>query len=134
MEHTTHACAPNSPESITVKVQSQNQTHEIEGMVASHRGPRVSAIDGYRMELEPEGVMVLIFNDDQPGAIGLVGRKFGEAKINIADMALSRRGDTALMVLKVDEPIPDELTKTLEAAHPPIRSVCTVTLPPAEKT
>ena len=40
--------------------------------------------------------------------IGLVGSVFGEAGVNIADMTISRRDSTALMLLKVDgEPSAD---------------------------
>ena len=74
--------------------------------------------------------MALIFNDDQPGVIGLVGRECGDAGINIADMALSRQDKTALMVLKLDEAMPDALRDALRDKNPPILSVCTVTLPP----
>mgnify|MGYP002626214706 FL=1 len=74
--------------------------------------------------------MALIFNDDRPGVIGLVGQAFGNAGINIADMALSRRGKTALMVLKLDEPMPDDLSKTLRGMKPPIMSMRTISLPP----
>ncbi len=40
---------------------------------------------------------------------GLVGREFGDAGINIAEMALSRQDKTALMVLKLDEAMRDAL-------------------------
>jgi hypothetical protein len=62
--------------------------------------------------------------------IGLVGQAFGNAGINIADMALSRRGRTALMVLKLDGPMPDNLCQTLRRMNPPILSIRTVSLPP----
>ena len=44
---------------------------------------------------------------------GLVGREFGDAGINIVDMALSRQDKTALMVLKLDEAMPDALRDAL---------------------
>ena len=46
--------------------------------------------------------MLLLQNEDRPGMIGLVGSVFGEAKVNIADMTISRRDSTALMLLKLD--------------------------------
>jgi D-3-phosphoglycerate dehydrogenase / 2-oxoglutarate reductase len=50
--------------------------------------------------------------------IGKVGTLFGQAGVNIANMAVSRtrRGDKALMALSIDSPAPDELVKTLRAA------------------
>lgn len=131
VEHTAHSSQPNFTESIRVSIVSQGKTHEAEGTVLADGRPRLLAIDGYRMEIVPERTMVLIFNDDQPGVIGLVGKKFGDAGINIADMALSRREKTALMVLKLDEAIPDALRDDLRASSPPILSIHHISLPVA---
>ncbi|MDM8005696.1 MAG: hypothetical protein QUV05_06035 [Phycisphaerae bacterium] len=45
-------------------------------------------------------------------------------------MMLSRRNNTALMVLKLDAAIPAKLLQDLESHKPPIRRVLPVTLPP----
>jgi D-3-phosphoglycerate dehydrogenase len=130
VEHVAHSQQTNQAESVVITVHSRGQARSIEGTVFADGRPRVLSIDGYRMELVPERSMVLIFNDDRPGVIGLVGQAFGSAGINIADMALSRRGKTALMVLKLDQAMPDDLRNILNAANPPILSVRTVSLPP----
>ncbi|MHC5110591.1 MAG: phosphoglycerate dehydrogenase [Planctomycetota bacterium] len=129
VEHSSRSVAPDRPESILVAVESASGGHEIEGTVLTDRQPRILSIDGYRMEMVPEGSITMIFNDDRPGVIGLVGQMCGEADLNIADMALSRHGDQALMVLKLDEPMPEQLRESLRALNPPIRSVRGVTLP-----
>ncbi len=129
VEHATHTSQPSFRDSLLVTVHSQGRTHTVEGALFADGRPRVLSIEGYRMELVPERSIVLIFNDDRPGAIGLVGTRFGDAGINIADMALSRQDKTALMVLKLDEPMPDDLRQALGAMNPPILSIQTVTLP-----
>jgi D-3-phosphoglycerate dehydrogenase len=55
--------------------------------------------------------------DDVPGVIGRVGTLFGEAEVNIANMAVSRtrRGGKALMALSIDTPAPPELQQRLRA-------------------
>jgi len=65
------------------------------------------------MELAP--LLVFFRYDDVPGVIGRVGTLFGEAGINIANMAVSRtrRGGKALMALSIDQPAPDELIERL---------------------
>lgn len=133
VEHTTHSQQRNLPESVVLTVESRGQRHEVEGTVFMDGRPRVLSIDGYAMELVPEQSMALIFNDDRPGVIGLVGQAFGDAGINIADMALSRRGKTALMVLKLDEPMPDKLREQLCGINPPILSLRTISLPPVQE-
>lgn len=123
---------PNEPESVTAVVETHGHEHQITATVLNDGLPRILAIDGYRMDLVPEGSMTLIFNEDRPGVIGLLGTKIGSAGINIADMAVSRQGNAALTVLKLDERMPDSLRSELQAMKPPINAVRQVLLPPAE--
>jgi len=132
VEHSAKPAATGQLDTITITIQSGSERHEIEGTVFDDGKPRVLGIDGYRMDLVPEQTIVLIFNDDRPGVIGLVGQRVGEAGINIADMALSRRGKTALMVLKLDVPLPETLRDSLRHENPPILSVRSVTLSAVE--
>ena len=68
------------------------------------------------MEVAP--LMAFFRYDDVPGVIGKVGTLFGEAGVNIANMAVSRtrRGDKALMALSIDSQAPAELVENLRAA------------------
>ncbi len=116
-------------ESVSVRVNTREGHHEVVGEVGPDGKPRIMAIDGYQMNLVPAGPMVLIFNDDEPGVIGLVGTIFGQHKLNIADMTLSRQARTAMMVLKLDAPIPESVLKELESRRPPLTKVLPVTLP-----
>ena len=89
---------------------AREPSHRILGTVYADGMPRVLRIDAFAMDLVPEGEMILIENEDEPGVIGTVGTTFGDAEINIADMVISRSdlGEPgprmALMVLKVDAP------------------------------
>ncbi|MGB0717362.1 MAG: NAD(P)-dependent oxidoreductase, partial [Phycisphaerae bacterium] len=130
VEHVVQPSVDGRPESVIMHVQSASGSHEIEGTVLADRLPRILSIDGYRMEMVPERSITMIFNDDRPGVIGLVGQMCGEANLNISDMALSRQGQRALMVLKIDQPMPDSLRDSLIALNPPIHAVRGVTLPP----
>lgn len=115
-------------EVVTLKIERRGEAHTIEGAVFQDGLPRILSIDGYRMEIVPEGLLVQIFNNDQPGVIGLVGTYLGDHKINIADMTLSRRGRTALMLLKIDGELPDSVLDGLRQKKPPILSVRAVRL------
>jgi D-3-phosphoglycerate dehydrogenase / 2-oxoglutarate reductase len=57
--------------------------------------------------------MVFFRYDDVPGVIGRVGTMFGQAGVNIANMAVSRtrRGGKALMALSIDSEAPPELVE-----------------------
>ena len=85
------------------------------------------------MDMVPEGNMVLIINNDQPGVIGTVGTTFGDASVNIADMVISREkhadgSATALMMLKTDSTPPEAVLNRLKA-RPNIMKVKSVELP-----
>jgi D-3-phosphoglycerate dehydrogenase / 2-oxoglutarate reductase len=66
---------------------------------------------GFELELELAPLLVFFRYDDVPGVIGRVGTLFGEADVNIANMAVSRtrRGGKALMALTLDSEPPAEL-------------------------
>ena len=133
----THAAATKSDtftDNVVARVAAKDGEHSVEGTVFVDGLPRILAIDGYRMDMVPEGQMVIVHNHDEPGVIGLVGTTFAQHKVNIADMTLSRQKDTALMVLKIDEPAPQACLDALAAKSPPIRLVRTVTLPKAAAT
>ena len=82
-----------------------------------HRRWLVSAL-GFELEMELAPLMAFFRYDDVPGVIGKVGTLFGEAGLNIANMAVSRtrRGDKALMALSLDSEAPAELVENLRAA------------------
>jgi D-3-phosphoglycerate dehydrogenase len=72
----------------------------------------VSAL-GFELEMELAPLIVFFRYDDVPGVIGRVGTLFGEAGVNIANMAVSRtrRGGKALMALSIDTEPPGELVE-----------------------
>jgi D-3-phosphoglycerate dehydrogenase / 2-oxoglutarate reductase len=77
----------------------------------------VSAL-GFELEMELAPRMVLLRYDDVPGVIGRVGTLFGEAGVNIANMAVSRtrEGGQALMALSIDSEAPAELLARVRAS------------------
>ncbi|HEX2293000.1 MAG TPA: phosphoglycerate dehydrogenase [Gaiellaceae bacterium] len=76
----------------------------------------VSAL-GFELEMELAPLLVLFRYDDVPGVIGRVGTLFGEAGVNIANMAVSRtrRGGKALMALSIDSEAPPELVERVHS-------------------
>jgi D-3-phosphoglycerate dehydrogenase len=76
----------------------------------------VSAL-GFELDMELAPLLVLFRYDDVPGVIGKVGTLFGEAKVNIANMTVSRtrQGGQALMALSIDTPAPPELVQRIHS-------------------
>jgi D-3-phosphoglycerate dehydrogenase len=70
------------------------------------KGPVVTEVDGYEIELPITAHMLLVRNEDVPGVIGRVGTYLGTAGVNIADMAVGRHPDGgAMMGLSLDGPL-----------------------------
>ena len=79
-----------------------------------HRQWLVSAL-GFEIEIELAPRMIFLLYDDVPGVIGRVGTLLGEARVNIANMAVSRNreGGKALMALSIDTPASPEVLERL---------------------
>lgn len=112
------------------------ESHRVLGTVYADGLPRVLRVDGYAMDMVPEGHVTMLVNEDTPGVIGTVGTSFGDAKVNIADMVISRAfakdgKATALMVIKTDSEPPVALLNQLRA-RPSIVRVKSVVLPSRE--
>ncbi|MGB2875224.1 MAG: ACT domain-containing protein, partial [Gaiellaceae bacterium] len=101
---------------VRVEVRSNDSEFRVAGTTIGndHRHWLVSAL-GFELEMELAPLMVFFRYDDVPGVIGRVGTLFGEAGVNIANMAVSRtrRGDKALMALSLDTEPPPELVESV---------------------
>ncbi len=80
--------------------------------------PRFVELNGFRIDmLARPGHYLLTGHTDRPGMIGRVGTLLGENDINISAMHVGRNAprDRAMMILALDEPIPDALMARLQA-------------------
>jgi D-3-phosphoglycerate dehydrogenase len=102
---------------MALRITTQNgNVLKIGSTVFGESEQRVVDIDGYTLELEPKGRLILFKNNDEPGVIGDVGHLIAKHNINISDFRLGRDGKgQALAVVRVD----DEVTKDLidELSH-----------------
>jgi D-3-phosphoglycerate dehydrogenase len=72
---------------------------------------------GFAIDIELADHMVFVRYGDQPGVIGRVGSMFGDAGINIANMAVSRtkQGGQALMAFSIDSRAGADVEEALHA-------------------
>ena len=87
---------------MEVKIVTDQATRSVSGTIFGNKFPRVIAIDGYRLEMKPEGHVVIIINEDKPGVVGRYGTIFGENNINIADMTFSRKLKSGLALVGIN--------------------------------
>ena len=105
VEQITSDKVSNFANTMMVTVHTDRMKRSVAGTIFGNRYPRVIAIDGYHMEMKPEGHVVIILNDDKPGVVGQYGTIFGSNDINIADMTFSRklRSGMAMVGINLDQ-------------------------------
>ncbi|CFX46708.1 D-3-phosphoglycerate dehydrogenase, type 1 [Syntrophomonas zehnderi OL-4] len=101
---------------LTINIFSQHHEMEISGTLSRARNPILVDINGYETEANLEGYVLMLQNEDRPGVIGPLTTTLGEAGINIASMKVARqtKGQTAIMILNVDNNVEEEVLKQLE--------------------
>jgi len=95
---------------ISVKVKTDKKPFVIWGTLSGNNQPRIVKINDVYLEVEPDGHMLIIRNNDKPGLVGAVGTILAEANINIAGIHLSREAQdgVAVSVIKVDSCLDDD--------------------------
>ena len=103
---------------IRVQVEAGKKLHQVAGTLYHKKDPRVVEIDQFKVEVVPEGQMLLILNVDRPGVIGMVGKVLGDNEINIVRMqcALEKRGGNALLIIGSDEVFPDVVLEKIKSS------------------
>jgi len=114
--------------SFAGKPGSGGESVEVLSGTVMHGEPRIVRVGRYWTEFVPEGYILFCRNPDQPGMIGRVGTVLGKANVNIRHMDVGpivrtprlreprRTPDTALMIISVDDPIPDWALQEISAA------------------
>ncbi len=114
--------------SFAGKPGSGDESVEVLSGTVMHGEPRIVRVGRYWTEFAPEGYILFCRNLDQPGMIGRVGTVLGKANVNIHHMDVGpivrtprprnpqQPPDTALMVVSVDDPIPDWALQEIGAA------------------
>ena len=92
----------------------------------------IMEVDGFTLNSPLVGDVLITHHHDQPGVIGAVGTIMARYDVNIAGLQvgrhLPRRGGEAIMVLNVDDAIPDEALAELKQ-FPGIETAFVVSLP-----
>jgi D-3-phosphoglycerate dehydrogenase len=97
----------------------------------AHGRPHLAGLDGFAIDAELAGLMLVTRHQDRPGIVGAVGTILAEARINISSLELSRlseRGE-AMMFVSVDDPIEAPVLERIRAADGIVEATV-VELPP----
>jgi D-3-phosphoglycerate dehydrogenase len=104
-------------EYIELRVNTKLQKTLVAGALLSETHPRVVRIDGFYVDVQPRGSLVVLRNRDVPGVIGRVGTLLGNAGINIGEYHQARMeaGGDALAAITVDGKLPHDVVDNLRA-------------------
>ncbi|MBI4055774.1 MAG: phosphoglycerate dehydrogenase [Elusimicrobia bacterium] len=102
---------------LSLRAVSDSGSFDLSGAVLADQGLRVVRLGELSVDVVPEGKMLVLINQDQPGMIGQVGTLLGSRGINISDMRVGRagRGQEAIMVITVDQTVPNEVLEELRS-------------------
>ncbi len=114
---------------ISIIGHSSDQTITITGTLLGERHPRLVCIDGYEIEVVPEGTLLITRHEDKPGVVAALGKLLGDANINISRMQIGiAPGLTeAMAVIGISEKLSAEQLD-LVAGIPAIHSAIQVSL------
>lgn len=91
---------------ITIEAVAAEETITLSGCVFDEDKLRVTNINGFCVDIEPRGRMILFKNTDVPGVIGSIGTIMEKNHINIADFRLGRNDQQqALAAIIVDSEV-----------------------------
>ncbi|MHC4334215.1 MAG: phosphoglycerate dehydrogenase [Planctomycetota bacterium] len=91
IDETKNTEAKDVAASFSTRVVTDKVTRTVTGSVFGERLLRIIEIDGFNIEMTPQGPVVVIFNDDKPGVIGAVGSICGKHQINICTMGVGQK-------------------------------------------
>jgi D-3-phosphoglycerate dehydrogenase len=89
---------------IELDLETSDGRVHVAGTLGGNGHPRVVRINDYRVDIVPEGTILILKNKDVPGVIGKVGSVLGVAGLNIAEYHQARlaAGGDALAAIAVD--------------------------------
>ena len=117
---TTGFDTPDYPNLMSCRASWDGGSRLIAATVFHTNEPRIVQMDHYRLDLKPEGRILVVNSIDVPGVIGKMGTILGEAGVNIASMRLGRTapGGQVLTFIKIDNEAPAEAIDRLAATDP----------------
>jgi D-3-phosphoglycerate dehydrogenase len=94
---------------FTAAIVTDTVTRSAAGTMCDEDDARLVGLDGFSVEVVPEGEILVVFNEDKPGIIGELGKILGDRGINIARLVYGRKeaGGPAITVMNLDAP-PDK--------------------------
>ena len=100
---------------IAVTIKTSKEVSRTAGAVFGKNDLRIVRVNEFSVEIVPEGYLLAVSNDDQPGVIGNLGTTLGNNNVNIARLHLSRdaQAKKALVILNTDSAVGTDVLEIL---------------------
>ena len=115
ISQTSSLPTPDYPNLISCQVEWVDGSRMISATLFGQDEPRLVLVDSYRIDVRPEGILLIIHSQDCPNFIGQVGMLLGQYNTSIADWRTGRCGPRgqALSFINIESDVPDEVIKTI---------------------
>jgi D-3-phosphoglycerate dehydrogenase len=102
---------------ITMRLRDKDQVISVNGTVYGNKDRRIVQLNDYKVYIPSEGNLIIATHEDKPNIIGPCCTALGAGGINIGGMHVGRasEGMPQLMILNVDQPVPEETLVRLRA-------------------
>jgi len=107
---------PNFGELITVTIRSNGLTRSVAGTVFEGVGEKIVLIDGVMLNADPFGHLLIVYNEDTPGVVGMLGTVLEKYRVNIAGIYLGRQrtGGKAVSIINIDSEVSSEALQIMK--------------------
>jgi L-serine dehydratase len=105
------------PNSVRLTLTADSETVQLTGASVGGGMIQITTVRGYPVMFGGEYETLLVIADDKPGTINLVTQWLVEHQLNIAFFRVERqqRRGSAIMIIEVDEPIPEGVPQAIAA-------------------
>ncbi len=115
LEFRTQENHPTYSHVLKVSYTTDKETKYFSGTVFGNEDIRIVEMDGFFVEMRPEGNLLFYSNIDKPGMLASVSNLLAKADINIARLSLGRygAGKEALTIISTDNTLSDAILKEI---------------------
>jgi len=100
---------------VTIQVKTDEGKSRVSGTIFGKEEPRIVGVNGFPIDVIPEGYLLINENSDKPGFIGALCTLLGSKNVNIARLHLGREsiGGKAISFINIDSPVSKEVEKEI---------------------
>ncbi|NIT12736.1 MAG: phosphoglycerate dehydrogenase [Candidatus Dadabacteria bacterium] len=100
---------------VSIQVKTDEGKTRVSGTIFGREEPRIVGVNGFPIDVIPEGYLLINENADKPGFIGALCTLLGNKNVNIARMHLGREsiGGKAISFINIDSPVSKEVEQEI---------------------